>query len=514
MEINFKKIFAVPLLIIISLFFSSCVKAPSYLQLKPQEEKQTRQPFAAGNFYPADKEKLESTINQFLNSVAYYPPIDNSLRVLIVPHAGLEYSGQVAAWGFKQIKNKPYKNIILLGPSHQVAFQGGAVFDRGSWQTPLGEVQINVELAQKLTSQSNEIKSNFNAHANEHSLEIELPFLQTLLTDFKIIPILLGQTTPQSQELIAHSLAENMTADTLLVLSSDLSHYPSYKDAVKIDGITIGGILTGSVQDLESSLSAIQTQAIPNLETPACGLDAIKIGLLVAKKINATQTRLLKYQNSGDRKPSERERVVGYAAIGFYDDKPALLDINTPLEKDEQTKLLELARQTIEFYLETKETPAVKIDSPALNQKQGVFVTLEKNDELRGCIGTFSQETPIFKNVQEMAISAATADTRFSPVTADELKDIQIEISILSIPQKISDLSQIQMGQDGVIIKKDSLQGTFLPQVAETIPQKEEFLAELCRQKLGLPSNCYQDQDTEIFTYTAQVFAEEIIRQD
>jgi AmmeMemoRadiSam system protein B/AmmeMemoRadiSam system protein A len=505
-----KKFVLILNLTFLGFFLTSCFKAPNYPQIKLGEPKEdTRLPVAASSYYPEKKEELEAQINKFLGQVSYYPPIEKRLKILIVPHAGLEYSGQVAAWGFKQIKNKPYKNVILIGSSHQVSFQNAAIYNNGYWQTPLGKIEVNFELAQKLTSQSNEIKPNLDVHSKEHSLEIELPFLQMLLPDFKIVPILLGQTTPQVRELIAQTIAENITDDTLLVISSDLSHYPPYKEAKKIDEITIGGILTGSVQDLESSISAAVAQKIPNLETCACGLDAIETGLLVAKKIKSDDIRLLKYQNSGDIKPSQKDKVVGYTAVGFYEGKPSFLDINTPLDNNQKKELLKIARQTLEIFFEKQEILDNKIDDESLNQKQGVFVTLKKDDNLRGCIGTFNQDTPIYKNVQEMAVSAATKDSRFPPVKSEELKDIQIEISILSIPQKISDWHEIELGRDGVIIKKDSRQGTFLPQVAETLPKKEEFLSELCSQKIGLSTNCYQDKDVEIFTYTAQVFEEE-----
>ncbi len=308
----------------LSLVLISCQKPSQDSEIKLEKKEETRQPISTGSFYPEKNKDLEARINQLLRPVAYYPPIEKRLKVLIVPHAKLKLSGQVAAWGFKQLKDKTYKNVIILGSSQYSAFQNAHLDDNGFWQTPLTQTPVNHELVQKLILKSDQIKPNSEFHSKEHSLEIQLPFLQVLMSDFKIIPILLGQTTPQARELIAQAIAENMNDATLLVISSNLSSAPLYKDVKKVDETTIGGILTGSVQDFESSVAAVLAEEIPNLETYASGIDALKIGILVAKKVKADDIRALKYQNSGDFRSSQRDKVTGFATIGFYEDKPPL----------------------------------------------------------------------------------------------------------------------------------------------------------------------------------------------
>ena len=349
------------------------------------------------------------------------------------------------------------------------------------------------------------LEANESAHKSEHSLEVELPFLQQTLTDFKIVPILLGQTDDDFLASLAQAIAANFDDQTLLVISSDLSHYPDYQTANRVDNQTIEAIISGDLAKFAQIVSVNLDQ--PGVETCACGQQAIKVGLIMANQLKLKQIKLLNYANSGDV-TNDKTRVVGYASIGFFGQIPKIKTKGL-LNSQQQQQLLAIARQTLEAYFQNGKIPDIKVDDPGLSQALGAFVTLKKDDQLRGCIGEFEPKQPLYQVVWQKAIDAAIHDSRFMPVTKSELKDIMIEISVLSPRQKINDWQQIKLGQHGVVVKKGLRGGTFLPQVAtETGWDLKTFLSNLCSQKAGLASDCYQDPDTEIFVFTAQVFSE------
>lgn len=489
--------------------FLSFKKQKEEVKLEPEEEKKAmiRSPAVAGAFYPANKDNLINQINNFL-SKAKKVKEEKTLRILIVPHAGYDYSGQVAAWGFKQIENKEISKVIILGASHRAYFKEAAVYNQGSWQTPLGEVDVNEQLTNTLINQSELIKENLGVHEQEHSLEVELPFLQQVLSDFRIVPILLGHSEEETLQALAEAIADNFDNKTFLVISSDLSHYPSYKTANKVDEETVDSILTGDVDKFAEKIEGNLDE--PGVDTCACGADAIKVGMLVAKKLDIDEIKLINYANSGDV-GGDKSRVVGYASIGFYGKIPEMkLESEDLLNKSQQKILLKLARETLENYLKDKKIPKFETEDPVLKEKLGAFVTLRKNGELRGCIGEFEPKDPLYKVVQNKVIDAALHDTRFSPVSFKELEEIEIEISVLSKPVKIKDWRKVMPGKHGVLIRKGMRGGTFLPQVAtENNWDRVTFLSNLCAHKAGLPKDCYKDPGVDLFTYTAQIFSEE-----
>lgn len=485
----------------------ACKKRGGDLELKPEEGIMIRPPVVAGAFYPADKEDLEKQLGSFLTK-AQKTEEKEKLRILIVPHAGYDYSGPTAAWGFKQLENQEYNKIIILGVSHRVYFSHAAVYHSGGWQTPLGQIEIDEALASALINQSEDIKADLQAHGQEHSLEVEIPFIQYLLKNFKIVPVLLGQINDELRENLSQTIADNFDEQTLLVVSTDLSHYPPYETAKRVDHLTIDAILSGEINKLEQVVR--ENEAKEGVDTCACGADAVKTAMLTARKLSLASIKLLHYSNSGDT-GGDQSRVVGYAAIGFYG-KIAKKQIGKQeLNQSQQKQLLQLGRETLELYLKDKTKPKPEIEDEALKEKLGAFVTLRtKTGQLRGCIGEFNSQKPLYQVIQDKAIDAALNDPRFPPVKYEELKDINIEVSVLSSQEKISDWQKIELGKHGVVIKKGLRGGTFLPQVAnETGWDLEKFLANLCSSKAGLPANCYQDSGTQIFIFTAQVFSEE-----
>jgi len=463
-----------------------------------QDNKLIREPVVAGSFYPGDKAALSKMIDGFFEK-ADLLKIDGSINAIIVPHAGYVYSGQVAAYAYKALIGEKIDTVILIGNSHQEYFDGASVFAKGYFRTPLGDIEIDEDFAKKLMDSSDKIYFKESAHQQEHSLEVQLPFLQKVLKDFKVVPIILGNKS-DSVDILINALKNLINEKTLIVVSSDLSHYPKYEDAKYSDNKVIEAILTGKRENLVKTIADLKRQGINNLQTCACGQDAIEV---VMGLLGGAEIKLLKYANSGDI-TGEKSQVVGYASIVFV-----VPSTSSGLLLKQQQRLLEIAKQAVENYVKKEKTIKIEENNESLNEPLGVFVTLKKNEELRGCIGTFEPKTPLYENVIEMAIAAATQDPRFNPVKEDELKDLEYEISVLSPLKKVDSYKDVEIGKHGVQIKKGSRSGVFLPQVAtENNWGRDEFLSILCSQKAGLPSDCWKDSETEIYVFTAQVFGD------
>jgi len=483
-----------------------------------EDDKRIREPAVAGSFYPSDKAELDLMIDEFFEK-AELPKLGGNISALIVSHAGYEYSGQVAAYAYKALIGKKIDTVVLIGNSHQEYFDGISVYESGYFRTPLGDIEVDADFAKKLIDSNPKIKFYEKAHLQEHSLEVQLPFLQKALSapsgrDWKIVPIILGNQT-NTVDILIEALKNLIDENTLIIASSDLSHYPSYKDAQYSDNKVIQAILTGKRENLRKTISDLEKENIPNLQTCACGHDAIEVvmGLFGDKNI-----KLLKYANSGDVSvgdppagEADKSQVVGYASIVFMDSE---------LSEIEQKKLLDFARQAVETYVKTGKIIEVEENNPNLNQHRGAFVTLQKNGELRGCIGIFSTQggpasggEPLYKTVIDMAISAAVHDPRFNPVNKDELDKLEYEVSVLSPLQKVNSYKDVEIGKHGVEIVKNSKKGVFLPQVAtENNWDKETFLSILCSQKAGLSADCYKDKNTEIYVFTAQIFGDKDVK--
>jgi len=467
-----------------------------------------RMPVVAGSFYSADPDILSEQIDDFLQQ-AEDIPIKGDLKMMILPHAGYVYSGSVAAHGFKKLINQDFKTVILIGPSHSDWFDGSAVYSQGYWQTPLGKVEIEVNLAEKLINEDKKIFVRPQAHIQEHCLEVMLPFLQKTLRNFKIVPIIIGQSSDENVKVLAQALEKYIDEKTFIIISSDLSHYPSYETANQVDQKTIQAILTGQLQEFDQTVTESMSQGFPELSTCACGGEPIRVSLLLAQYLDLDQIKLLKYANSGDIS-SDYSRVVGYPAIAFSQVKQDI-DYQDLSEKDKQI-LLKIARQTIEEYLKNKKFPEFKNISDRLKQPQGAFVTLRKNHQLRGCIGRIVEEKqPLYLVVSQMAVAAAVEDGRFSPVELEEMKGIEVEVSVLSPLKKIEDpFKEIEMGKHGVIVQKGGRSGVFLPQVAtENNWNLDMFMGQLCYQKAGLSADAWKTGEVDIYTFTADVFEEE-----
>jgi AmmeMemoRadiSam system protein A/AmmeMemoRadiSam system protein B len=439
------------------------------LTVNVDTKEDVRQTAVAGNFYPDSKEKLEKEVDNFLN------------QALVVN----------------------YSRVILLGSSHTMDFDYLAVDNNKFWETPLGKVEVDEKFVKTLIN-GRSIREDNTPHLKEHSLEMELIFLQRVLSDFKIVPIITGQLDDGHISLLAQKLAYNFDDETLMVVSSDLSHYPDWEIAKIVDSKVIGSILTGKRENFEITLSNIEKKDYENLETAACAQDAIKIVLEMGKLLEINKFSILDYANSGDV-TGEKEKVVGYASIAGYSNE---VNLYVPsLDEIAQKEARDIARFAIENYLSSKDLPDIEPQSEYLNQTHGVFVTLTKNNNLRGCIGEFEPTRPLYKVIQDTAVSSATKDARFTPVTYEELEDIEMVISVMTPRKSVDNWQDIRLGTDGVVVKKGIRSGTFLPQVAaDNNWDLEEFLSQLCIQKARLTIDCYKDSDVNIYSFEVQSF--------
>ncbi len=454
----------------------------------------------AGSWYPDDPDELAAMVDGFL---AEAEAVDGAPMALIVPHAGYAYSGPVAAYGFKQLEGKEYDVAIIIAADHQVPLSNSiSVWAEGGFATPLGVVAVDEELAGALVAADPRITFDPAAHEGEHSIEIQLPFLQRVCPACRIVPVLMGTDDEESVEALANALLSALPGRRAVVIaSSDLSHYPAYDDARTVDGTTLAAIETGDAPRVRETIAGLMGTGFSNLATCACGEGPILVAMRVAQGLGAETVSILRYANSGDAPFGDREQVVGYGAVMFWHYTPPDL---TGTRREE---LLKLARTAIAEYLETGNIPDYETEDPVLTRRAGAFVTLRQGDELRGCIGRLWADKPLYRRVQEMAVAAATSDPRFPPLTAEELDNLTVEVSVLSPLRRVIDIRQIEVGTYGLVIIKAGRQGVLLPQVpVEEGWDREEFLGNLCL-KAGLTPDCWTDQPA-LYAFTALVFGE------
>ena len=473
-------------------------------------QEKTRPPAVAGSFYSADPDALRKDL-EFLFNRALPGSSPGQVLAIIAPHAGYPYSGEVAASSYKQVDaKKSYKNVFLIGSSHRFAFEGAAIYQSGNFETPLGVVPVNQDLAQELTKNESTFIKHEQAHLSEHSLEVQLPFLQYYLEkDFKLVPILLGTRSQRTCQKIARALEPYLNEDNLFVISADFSHYPEYSRATEVDIKTAKAICSNSTCEFLSTIDENEEKNIPNLATSACAWPAIlTLMYMTEQKTDDISYKLVQYQNSGDSRQGDKSRVVGYCSIAVSN-QGSKNEARFMLSTEDKKDLLEIARLTLDNYIRKGVAPSVNNDhySVALETHAGAFVTLQKNGNLRGCIGRFQPNQPLYQVVRDMTISASTKDYRFKPVTTAELEEIELEISVLTPMVRIQDPSEILLGLHGIYIKKGSNSGTFLPQVAtQTGWTLEEFLGHCARDKAQIGWNGWKD--AEIYTYEALIFSE------
>jgi MEMO1 family protein len=479
-----------------------------------------RGPAVAGLFYPKVETDLRQAVDQCLAQAKRESIRD--LRALVCPHAGYPFSGPIAATAYKQLVGRNYATVILLGPSHYAAFRGAFVSTADAYQTPLGMVRLSpkaAELAKVAPFTANppcEVRrpdwwrqapkelppfGKDTPETWEHSLEVQLPFLQRTLHDFRIVPVVFGRVDPAEA---AEKLLPFLDARTLIVVSTDLSHYHPYEDAKKRDTRTVKAIC-----ELRGDRLA---------DDDACGCTPALVLIDIAKR-KGWKTQLLDYRNSGDTS-GDKSAVVGYAAIALFGpDGPAALPAATPTAASftpaQRRFLLELARRSVTAAATGSAAPDEDADPPeAFRARRACFVTLTEHGDLRGCIGSIFPEESLYRAVIRRARSAAVEDPRFPPVRGDELKRIEVEVSVLTVPQKLAFgspadlLAKLRPGVDGVVLRVGNRQATYLPQVWEKLPDKRAFLGELA-EKAGLPAEAWMRPEAVVLTYQVEAFKEE-----
>ena len=466
-----------------------------------------RLPAVAGAFYPANPNQLTQQIDGYLAQAQRLEPEPS---ILIVPHAGYVYSGGVAAHGFKQALDRGYEHAIILGFNHSYAygFDGAAVWPDGAWRTPLGDVPIDATLAQQIVTVGHgTFTTDRSIHLDEHSLEVEVPFIQRVLPGVPLVPISIGRPTLENVQAIADSLALawREMSKTLIVTSTDLSHYPSYQDAVRVDHSSINAIVSLDPLALEAWDEEAMSSHTPNLHTTMCGKGPVMVAMLLARSIGAEQVNVIHYANSGDVPAGEHNRVVGYTAIEFVEGKPPALNA------EDKTALLKLARDTLDEYLAQRTRPAYAPPSAAQQQPRATFVTLRhrQTHDLRGCRGEVFAHYPLWESVQRISILSAMDDPRFRPMTHAELADTHIEISVLTPMRLARSPEEVVVGRHGVMIRKGGHGGLFLPQVpVEQGWDRDEYLSTLCWMKAGLPADAWRKPDVQLYLFEAEIFEE------
>lgn len=512
MKLSLSKVFLVTTI----MFFASC-----YSQNKDTEmSTDNRKAAVAGRFYPSDPKEISSTLKE-LFSKAKSKEVDSEVLAILSPHASHIVSGEVAASSYNQIDiNKSYKAIFVIGSSHRTYFSGASIYSKGHYITPLGTVKVDIDLAQKLIDENDFLHFYKDVHMFEHSLEVQLPFLQYIMKkDFSIVPIVIGSKEEQTPKQLAKALEPYFTKEYLFIISTDFSHYPKYDDAYAADKVTADAMCTNSPQNLITAINKNSKSGYEGLSTSICGLTAA-LTLLYITEDKQVEYKQIQYMNSGDTPYGEPNSVVGYHAIVVVEgdgnkektekqDPEEEESSNFSLSDEEKKSLLTLARTTINDYIKEGEKATLNANdfTDNLSKHCGAFVTLHKKGDLRGCIGRFEPNIPLYKVVQNMAIASATRDFRFSTVTEDEIDELDIEISVLTPMKKIESIDEIELGRHGIYIKKGITGGTFLPQVAtDTKWTKEEFLGHCARDKARIGWDGWKNAD--IYIYEALVFSE------
>jgi MEMO1 family protein len=471
-----------------------------------------REPAVAGLFYPKDPAELSRLIDSLL--AAAPAGSDGDLKAIICPHAGYEFSGPVVAYAYKNLVGRRYDTVIILAPSHYALVDGASVSAADAWRTPLGLVPVSPKA--RALAQISPCLGETNCPVQrpgwwpqapkpapepgkdtpdtwEHSAEVQVPFLQKVLTNFTILPVTIGDADPAQ---VARAVATQLDDKTLIVVSSDLSHYHSYDEARQLDDRCVKAMCSLDIATMESQ--------------EACGKLPILTLLHLARQ-NGWQARFLDYRNSGDTSGDKSHGVVGYSAIAFY--APAVENYAAP----ERNLLLDLARQTLTCVVTNPGLAGFEVSGktmPAkLSQTRACFVTLTENGELRGCIGHILPQEPLYRAVVDNARNAAIRDPRFLPVQPDETGKIKIEISVLTAPKPLPFtspedlLAKLHPGKDGVVLELGNRSATFLPQVWEQLPDKVEFLNRLSEKAGGAPGD-WRKPGTEVLIYHVEAFKE------
>ena len=420
-----------------------------------------RHPVVAGQFYPGDVKSLRAMLAKLIDKKARKQDVIG----LLMPHAGYPYSGKVAGAAISRVKLK--ETCIIMGPSHTGAGKPFSIMTAGKWQTPLGEVEIDEELAKNLAEKSAYLREDERAHRQEHAVEVQLPFLQFLKPDVKIVPIVLSYAPAAVYKEIGREISAAIREtgrQAVIIASGDMTHYEPQEVAREKDSRAIEAMLDLDEDEL--------TRLFEELRISMCAHGPAVALIAAAKELGAGRADLVKYQTSGDT-TGDYSAVVGYAGVII----PRAGKIHP---------LAALAKKTVEGYTRTGKVPQPpKTLTPGMQEKAATFVSIHKLGDLRGCIGTFHpQQSNVAMEIIVNAISAATRDPRFHPVNAGELKYLDYSVDVLSSPEPVKNESQLDPGKYGAIVEAGWRRGLLLPDL-EGVDTPEQQI-NICRQKAGI----------------------------
>ncbi|MBN1176956.1 MAG: AmmeMemoRadiSam system protein B [Dehalococcoidales bacterium] len=419
-----------------------------------------RNPYAAGYFYPASASEINAMMKNFIDRDA---PKEDAVG-LLMPHAGYQYSGAVAGAALSRIVFKD--TFIIIGPTHSGLGEPFSVMVEGMWRTPLGDVEVDSELARRIVAISEYAVADDRAHIEEHAIEVQVPFLQYINPSVRIVPVILAGAPSEIYKEIGHAIAQaiiELKREAVILASGDMTHREPQASAAEKDMMAVEAMIALDEDEL--------TRRYKKHRISMCAHGPVVTLIAAAKELGVTGAELVKYQTSGDATGDYNE-VVGYAGVIF--------------KKGGLHPLTALAKETVETYVREGKTPPPPEDlTPEMKEKAGVFVSIHKLGDLRGCIGTFEpQQENVAQEIITNAVSSATRDPRFPPIAPDELKDLDYSVDVLTTPEPIEDESQLDSRKYGVIVEAGWKRGLLLPDLEGV--DTAAYQIDICRQKGGI----------------------------
>jgi MEMO1 family protein len=462
-----------------------------------------RKPAVADAFYPGNPKELKALVDKYTANASEIQLGDDVIG-LIAPHAGYVFSGKVAGEAYNELKGRNYDAVIIVAPSHSERFTGASVFNGDAYETPLGIVKVDKILAESIAKGGSLIKYSMDGHEStdnrgEHSLEVQLPFLQAVLPDVPIVPIVMGNQNFETCDQLMSSIVKSVNESgkkVLLVASSDLSHFHEEETAHLLDSQIVGAFKNFQYFKLASQLFTRRWEA--------CGGGPIVTVMMAAEQLGANRCYISKYATSADSEyPTGKNKVVGYMS-GIIAKSSQPEELLPQLTEEDKEQILIAAKAGVKNSVYGNDEEIVLPgEFEKLNKSYATFVTITKNGNLRGCMGHIYSDLPLLEEIRETSKLASQRDYRFGPIKTDEMKDLGYEVTILSRMIRILDLDQIEIGRDGLYIKLGNSSGLLLPQVAsERNWDRVTFLQNLC-QKAGLNKNDYKYPEAQIYSFRA-----------
>jgi AmmeMemoRadiSam system protein B/AmmeMemoRadiSam system protein A len=468
----------------------------------------------AGTWYKADPNALRADLAGYFQKAAVEPKED--IIALILPHAGYQYSGPTAACGVKSL-GRSYKRVVVIGPTHRLPMEDMFSVPRAThYETPLGRVPMDTEFAEKLL-QYPLFQNVPAAYQEEHSVQIEVPLLQYKLHDFKLVLIVAGQCSYDTIAKAGRILASLVDTDTLVVASSDFTHYGAGYQYVPFK------------EDIPENLKKLDMGAFEFIQkldakgllgyrdsTGATICGCVPIAVLLETLGKDAKAELVRYTTSGAL-TGDYGTSVSYLAAAMRGKwtnaaAPATSSGRATLSPEDKKQLLALARQTLRYALDHQRVPAPSdlsfTPSESMQPPRAAFVTLKKHGQLRGCVGDIFPQRPLYKSVITNAIYAGFGDRRFPQLQKDEYDQIKVEISALTPPTPVASWRDIRIGIDGMVLSKGGLSAVFLPQVAPEQGWDLETTLKYLSQKAGLPPDAWKE-GASFQVFQADVFGEE-----